>query len=29
MCQEPSCTDGVKNAGEVGVDCGGSCAPCR
>jgi len=24
----PSCTDGVQNGDETGVDCGGSCAPC-
>jgi hypothetical protein len=24
----PSCTDGVLNQGEEGVDCGGPCAPC-
>lgn len=27
QCQG-SCTDGVKNAGETGVDCGGPCEPC-
>jgi hypothetical protein len=28
-CQPPSCTDGIKNAQECGVDCGGSCpTPC-
>lgn len=26
--QAPSCTDGVKNGPEVGVDCGGTCGPC-
>lgn len=25
---EGSCDDGVQSAGEVGVDCGGSCPPC-
>lgn len=25
----PSCSDGKKNQSEVGVDCGGSCAPCE
>ena len=25
---EPSCSDGLYNGDEVGVDCGGSCAPC-
>jgi hypothetical protein len=24
-----SCTDGVKNGNELGVDCGGSCEPCK
>jgi hypothetical protein len=24
----PSCTDGIKNGNELGVDCGGSCPPC-
>ena len=24
----PSCTDGIQNQGETGVDCGGPCAPC-
>jgi len=24
-CQDPSCTDGVKDGTETGVDCGGSC----
>ncbi len=27
-CQEASCTDGVKNGDELGVDCAGSCPPC-
>jgi hypothetical protein len=33
-CQAPTCTDGVKNGGETGVDCGGdgdggpACPPC-
>ncbi len=26
MCVGPSCTDGVKNGTETGIDCGGSCA---
>lgn len=26
---EPSCTDNRKNQGELGVDCGGPCAPCE
>ena len=25
----PTCTDGVQNGDETGVDCGGSCAPCQ
>ncbi len=24
----PTCTDGIKNGDETGIDCGGSCAPC-
>jgi len=29
VCALPSCSDGVKNDGETGVDCGlGSCGPC-
>jgi hypothetical protein len=28
VCQAPSCTDGVQNGDETGVDCGGSCPPC-
>lgn len=27
-CQSPSCTDGVRNGLEVGVDCGGPCPAC-
>jgi hypothetical protein len=27
-CQKPTCTDGVQNGTETGVDCGGSCPPC-
>ena len=26
--QEPTCTDGIQNGNETGVDCGGSCPPC-
>ena len=26
---QPTCTDGVQNGDETGVDCGGSCAPCE
>ncbi len=25
----PTCTDGIQNGNETGVDCGGSCAPCN
>ena len=25
----PTCTDGVQNGDETGVDCGGSCTPCQ
>lgn len=25
---EPTCFDGIMNNGELGVDCGGPCAPC-
>ena len=25
----PTCSDGVQNGNETGVDCGGSCAPCQ
>lgn len=25
----PVCTDNVKNQGEIGIDCGGPCAPCE
>lgn len=25
---DPTCTDGVQNGDETGVDCGGSCTPC-
>ena len=25
----PTCSDGVQNQGETGVDCGGPCAPCN
>ncbi len=28
VCQAPSCTDGVKNGLETGVDCGGACLLC-
>ncbi|WP_027075341.1 DUF4331 family protein [Maribacter antarcticus] len=26
---EPTCTDGIMNGAETGVDCGGSCGPCE
>jgi hypothetical protein len=29
LCEEASCTDGFQNGDEEGVDCGGSCRPCR
>ena len=25
---EPTCSDGIQNQGETGIDCGGPCAPC-
>ncbi|MDY8134849.1 M43 family zinc metalloprotease [Aquimarina sp. 2201CG5-10] len=25
----PTCTDGIQNGDETGIDCGGSCAPCN
>jgi len=28
VCEAPSCTDGVKNGMETGIDCGGTCSPC-
>lgn len=28
-CEGPTCKDGVQNGDETGVDCGGSCPPCR
>lgn len=27
-CNTPTCSDGVLNGTETGIDCGGSCAPC-
>ena len=27
-CPVPSCTDGIQNQTETGIDCGGPCAPC-
>lgn len=26
---EPTCTDGIQNGDETGIDCGGSCDPCE
>nr|WP_321221220.1 GEVED domain-containing protein [uncultured Psychroserpens sp.] len=26
---QPTCTDGIQNGNETGVDCGGSCTPCQ
>ncbi len=26
---DPTCTDGIQNGDETGVDCGGSCEPCQ
>ncbi len=26
---EPTCSDGIQNGNETGIDCGGSCAPCN
>lgn len=28
VCAPPTCSDGVQNQGETGLDCGGPCAPC-
>ena len=27
-CYAPSCSDGIQNQGETGIDCGGPCTPC-
>jgi hypothetical protein len=27
-CTAPTCSDGIQNQGETGIDCGGPCAPC-
>jgi len=27
-CAEPTCTDGILNGNEQGIDCGGDCLPC-
>jgi hypothetical protein len=29
VCQEPGCSNQVQDGDETGVDCGGSCSPCR
>ena len=29
MIEVPTCSDGVKNQQETGIDCGGSCPPCQ
>lgn len=29
VIDEPTCTDGVMNGNETGVDCGGTCEPCN
>lgn len=26
---QPTCTDGIQNGNETGIDCGGSCTPCQ
>jgi len=28
-CMLDTCSDGIKNYGEVGIDCGGPCKPCK
>jgi hypothetical protein len=28
VCDQTSCTDGIRDGSETGVDCGGSCGPC-
>jgi hypothetical protein len=28
VCVPPTCTNGARDAGEMGVDCGGECGPC-
>ena len=28
VCRSPSCSDGMMNGDETGIDCGGSCPPC-
>ena len=27
--RQPACSDGIRNQGETGVDCGGPCPPCK
>ncbi|NTV22930.1 MAG: hypothetical protein HGA85_00955 [Nanoarchaeota archaeon] len=29
LCEEPSCSDGFRNQGESGIDCGGPCESCE
>jgi len=29
IIQYPTCSDGIQNQGEEGVDCGGPCPPCK
>lgn len=29
VCQAPSCSDGVRNGNETGIDCGGICGACN
>jgi alpha-tubulin suppressor-like RCC1 family protein len=29
VCMPPTCYDNVQNGSETGLDCGGTCAPCR
>ncbi|HBT08660.1 MAG TPA: hypothetical protein DEB18_03530, partial [Leeuwenhoekiella sp.] len=29
VIEEPTCSDGIMNGDETGVDCGGSCMPCE
>ena len=28
VCPVPTCTDGIQNGTETGIDCGGTCSPC-
>jgi len=29
VSNDPTCTDGIQNGNETGIDCGGSCDPCQ